>query len=55
MRSASYQLIQTGPGADPLWEVWAYGKRDGYLGVVQISAQTGSVFSAERGLLSGLH
>jgi len=55
MRSASYRLTQTGPGADPLWEVWAYGKRDGYLGVVQISAQTGSVFSAERGLLSGLH
>jgi hypothetical protein len=54
MRSASYQLTQSGPGVDPLWEVWAYGKRDRYLGVVQLSARTGSVFSVKRGILSGL-
>jgi hypothetical protein len=52
MRSASYQLTQIGPAADPIWDVWAYGKRDRYLGVVRLSARTGDVISSRRpGLL----
>ena len=48
MRSASYQLTQIGPAADPIWDVWAYGKRDRYLGVVRLSARTGDVISSRR-------
>lgn len=51
MRSASYQLTQIGPAADPIWDVWAYGKRDRYLGVVRLSARTGDVISSRKPLL----
>jgi hypothetical protein len=51
MRSASYQLTQRGPAADPVWEVWAYGKRDFYLGVVRLSATTGDIISSRKSWL----
>jgi hypothetical protein len=54
MQSASYQLTQTGPAADPMWEVWAYKKRERYLGVVRLSARTGDVISSRRALLPSL-
>jgi hypothetical protein len=54
MRSASYQLTQKGPAADPMWEVWAYNKRNRYLGVVRLSARTGDVISSRRALLPSL-
>jgi hypothetical protein len=54
MRSASYQLTQARPSADPIWDVWAYGKRDLYLGVVRLSARTGEVISSRRSWLSYL-
>ena len=38
MRSASYQLTQTGRSADPIWDVWGYGSSNRYLGVVRLSA-----------------
>ena len=47
MRSASYQLTQRGPAADPIWEVWAYGNSNRYLGVVTLSARTGAVISTK--------
>lgn len=49
MRSASYQLTQTGHAADPIWEVWGYGSSNRYLGVVRISARTGTVLSTQKG------
>jgi hypothetical protein len=51
MRSASYQLTQRGPAADPVWEVWAYGRRNFYLGVVRLSATTGAVISSRKSWL----
>jgi hypothetical protein len=48
MRSASYQLTQRGPSADPIWEVWAYGKFNRYLGVVKLSAKSGDVISTRK-------
>jgi hypothetical protein len=48
MRSASYQLTQRGRAADPIWEVWAYGSSNRYLGVVKLSARTGTVMSTEK-------
>lgn len=48
MRSASYQLTQRGPSADPIWEVWAYGKSNRYLGVVKLSAKSGDVISTTK-------
>ena len=47
MRSASYQLTQTGRAADPIWEVWAYGSANRYLGVVKLSARSGNVISSQ--------
>ena len=47
MRSASYQLTQRGPAADPIWEVWAYRNSNRYLGVVTLSARTGAVISTK--------
>jgi hypothetical protein len=47
MRSASYQLTQTGRAADPIWEVWGYGSSNRYLGVVRLSARTGAVISTQ--------
>ena len=47
MRSASYQLTQNGRGADPIWEVWGYGNSNRYLGVVKLSARTGTVISTK--------
>jgi hypothetical protein len=54
MRSASYQLTQRGRAADPIWEVWAYGSSNRYLGVVKLSARTGTVISTERARLPRL-
>jgi hypothetical protein len=54
MRSASYQLTQTRPATDPVWEVWAYGKSNRYLGVVKLSAATGEVISSRKALFSSL-
>jgi hypothetical protein len=54
MRSASYQLTQRGPAADPIWEIWAYGKYDRYLGLVRVSARSGAVISSRKSLLSYL-
>jgi hypothetical protein len=48
MRSASYQLTQRGPTADPIWEVWGYGGSNRYLGVVKLSARTGTVISTQK-------
>jgi hypothetical protein len=48
MRSASYQLTQRGPTADPIWEVWGYGSSNRYLGVVKLSASTGAVISTQK-------
>ena len=48
MRSASYQLTQTGRAADPIWEVWAYGSANRYLGVVKLSARSGNVISSKK-------
>jgi hypothetical protein len=48
VRSVSYQLTQTGPSADPLWEVWAYGKSNHYIGVVKLSAKSGDVISTKK-------
>ena len=47
MRSASYQLTQTGRSADPVWDVWAYGSSNRYLGVVRLSATSGAVISTK--------
>lgn len=47
MRSASYQLTQTGRSADPIWDVWGYGSSNRYLGVVRLSARTGAVISTK--------
>ncbi len=54
MRSASYQLTQRRPAADPIWEIWAYGKYDRYLGFVRVSASSGAVISSRRSLFSYL-
>ena len=48
MLSASYQLTQTGPGADPIWDVWAYGRSNHYIGVVKLSAKSGDVISSKK-------
>jgi hypothetical protein len=54
MRSASYQLTQRGSAADPIWEVWGYGKSNPYLGVVRLSARTGIVLSTKQALFARL-
>jgi hypothetical protein len=54
MRSASYQLTQRGRAADPIWEVWAYGNSNRYLGVVTLSARTGAVISTKKALFPRL-
>jgi hypothetical protein len=54
MRSASYQLTQRGSTADPIWEVWGYGKSNRYLGVVRLSARTGVVLSTKQALFARL-
>ena len=54
MRSASYQLTQRGSTADPIWEIWGYGKFNRYLGVVRLSARTGAVLSTKQALFSRL-
>ena len=48
MRSASYQLTQTGRAADPIWEVWGYRKGNRYLGLVKLSARTGTVIATQK-------
>ena len=48
MVSASYQLTQTGPAADPIWDVWAYGRSSHYIGVVRLSAKSGDVISSKK-------
>jgi hypothetical protein len=54
MRSASYQLTQRRPSADPIWEVWAYGKSNRYLGVVKLSAGSGDVLSTRKAIFARL-
>lgn len=54
MASASYQLTQTGPAADPIWDVWAYGKSSHYIGVVRLSAKSGDVISSKKAGLPSL-
>ena len=54
MVSASYQLTQTGPAADPVWDVWAYGRSSHYIGVVRISAKSGDVISSKKAGLPSL-
>ena len=48
MVSASYQLTQTGPAADPIWDVWAYGRSNHYIGLVKLSAKSGGVISSKK-------
>ncbi len=54
MVSASYQLTQTGPAADPIWDVWAYGRSSHYIGVVKLSAKSGDVISSKKAGLPSL-
>jgi hypothetical protein len=54
MVSASYQLTQTGPAADPIWDVWAYGRSSHYIGVVRLSAKSGDVISSKKAGLPSL-
>jgi hypothetical protein len=54
MVSASYQLTQTGPDADPIWDVWAYGKSSHYIGLVKLSARSGAVISSKKAGFPGL-
>jgi hypothetical protein len=54
MRSASYQLTQTGRAADPIWDVWGYGSSNRYLGLVKLSARTGAVISTKKAIFPRL-
>ena len=48
MVSASYQLTQRGAAADPIWDVWAYGRSNHYIGVVKLSAKSGDIISSKK-------
>jgi hypothetical protein len=51
MQSASYQLTQPGPQADPIWHIWAYGRFNRYIGMVKLSAKSGDVISTRKAIL----
>lgn len=44
--SVSYQLQQRGDAADPVWSVWCYDRRGGYIGFFSALATTGAVISS---------
>ena len=48
------KLTQTGPAADPIWDVWAYGRSSHYIGVVRLSAKSGDVISSKKAGLPSL-
>ncbi|MEO8206893.1 MAG: hypothetical protein ABI615_11990 [Chthoniobacterales bacterium] len=45
--SVSYVLEQSGKDAAPIWSLWCYSPRNGYIGMIKILATTGDVVESK--------
>ena len=45
--SVSFNLQQEGSGAAPIWSVWCYDPKGGYIGFLSILATTGSIIRTD--------